>query len=89
MVELLERHGHVALAAETGDRRYRTGAYSAWSLHVGGLLTQAGLADRAALVDALLAPLASDVYAHQRASGLTAGQIADDLAALAGRTLAG
>ena len=71
MVELLERHGHLALAAETGDRRYRTGAYRAWRLHVGGLLAEAGLGDRPALVDALLAPLAPDVFAHQRASGST------------------
>ena len=34
MVELLERHGHLALAAETGERRYGTGAYRAWILHV-------------------------------------------------------
>src|SRR5918995_7523710 len=30
LVELLEHHGHLALAAETGERRYRTGAYRAW-----------------------------------------------------------
>ncbi len=35
MIELLERHGHLALAAETGERRYRTGAYRAWVLRVG------------------------------------------------------
>ena len=29
MVDLLERHGHLALAAETGERRYGTGAYRA------------------------------------------------------------
>ena len=61
MVELLERHGHLALAAETGERRYRTGAYAAWALHVRGLLVEAGLKDHPALVDALLAPLAPDV----------------------------
>jgi AcrR family transcriptional regulator len=88
MVELLERHGHLALAAETGQRRYRSGAYSAWALHVRGLLAEAGLDAHAALVDALLAPLAPDVYAHQRRSGLTARQIAGDLAVLARRVLA-
>jgi AcrR family transcriptional regulator len=87
MVELLERHGHLALAAETGERRYRTGAYKAWTLHVGGLLAEAGLAHHRALIDALLAPLAPDVHAHQRTSGLTADQIADDLEALAHRAL--
>jgi AcrR family transcriptional regulator len=87
MVELLERHGHLALAAETGARRYGTGAYRAWRLHVGTLLAKAGLGDHPALADALLAPLAPDVYAHQRASGATAEQIASDLAVLARGTL--
>jgi AcrR family transcriptional regulator len=87
MVELLERHGHLALAAETGARRYRTGAYRAWQLHVGALLAEAGLGDCAALVDAMLAPVAPDLFAYQRASGLTADEIAADLAILARRTL--
>jgi hypothetical protein len=85
--ELLERHGHLALAGETGARRYATGAYGAWALHVGGLLSEADLGDCPALVDALLAPLAPDVFAHQRAGGLSARRIADDLATLAGRML--
>ena len=88
MIALLERHGHLALAGETGERRYRTGAYDAWALHVAGLLTEAGLGETRALVDALLAPLAPDVFAHQRDSGLSARQIADDLALLAARVLA-
>jgi AcrR family transcriptional regulator len=88
MVRLLERHGHLALAGETGMRRYETGAYRAWALHVGALLDEAGLAARRGLVDALLAPLAPDVFAHQRASGLSARRIADDLSLLARRTLA-
>jgi hypothetical protein len=87
MVQLLERHGHLALAAETGARRYSTGAYRAWELHVGALLDEAGLGDAPALRDALLAPLAPDVFAHQRASGLAADAIARDLATLARRTL--
>jgi AcrR family transcriptional regulator len=87
MVELLERHGHLALAAETGPRRYRTGAYAAWAMHVRGLLSEAGLDDHPALVDALLAPLAPDLYLHQRESGLAAEQISGDLAELARRAL--
>jgi AcrR family transcriptional regulator len=89
MVELLERHGHLALAGETGERRYRTGAYGAWALHVTALLGDAGLGDRPALVHALLAPLAPDVYAHQRASGLSKRRIAGDLSLLARRALGG
>jgi AcrR family transcriptional regulator len=87
MVDLLERHGHLALAAETGERRYRTGAYEGWALHVRVLLAEAGLADHPALVDALLAPLAPDVYLHQRGSGLSAEQVAEDLGELARRAL--
>jgi AcrR family transcriptional regulator len=88
MVRLLERHGHLALAGETGMRRYETGAYRAWALHVGALLEEAGLAARRGLVDALLAPLAPDVFTHQRADGLSARRIADDLSLLARRALA-
>jgi AcrR family transcriptional regulator len=88
MVELLERHGHLALAAETGERRYRTGAYQAWSLHVRALLADAGMDGHPALVDALLAPLAPDVFAHQRAGGLSARRIARDLGLLARKALA-
>ena len=87
MVELLERHGHLALAAETGERRYRTGAYGAWALHVRSLLADAGLGDHRSLVDALLAPLAPDVFSLQRATGLPAEEIADDLAVLAHKAL--
>ena len=87
MVELLERHGHLALAGETGERRFRTGAYGAWALHVDGLLREAGLGESPGLVDALLAPLAPDVFVHQRDAGLSARQIADDLATLATRAL--
>jgi AcrR family transcriptional regulator len=89
MVELLERHGHLALAAETGRHRFETGAYGAWAVHVGVLLAEAGMGDRPALADALLAPLAPEVFARQRASGLPAKRIADDLDLLARRALAG
>jgi len=87
MVQLLERHGHLALAAETGARRYETGAYAAWRLHVRALLDEAGVEDAAVLEDALLAPLAPDLFAHQRAAGRSARTIADGLATLARRAL--
>jgi AcrR family transcriptional regulator len=88
MTELLELHGHLALAAETGERRYSTGAYRAWQLHVSVLLADAGLHDRAVLVHVLLAPLAPDVFAHQRASGCTTEEIAAALETLAAQVLA-
>ena len=87
MLKLLERHGHLALVGETGERRYRTGAYAAWTLHVGGLLSEAGVGDRPALIDAMLALLAPDVFANQRASGLSERQIADALTILATKLL--
>lgn len=83
MLELLDTHAHLALGAETGGARFRTGAYRFWALHVRTLLTEAGVAEPDALVDALLAPLAAEVYRQQRDRGLSTGQIAAGLARLA------
>lgn len=87
MVELLERHGHLALAAETGGQRYQTGAYGFWRAHVHALLRAAGQ-DSPALVDVLLAPLAPELHRHQReVLGLTPEQISAALSTLAERML--
>ncbi len=83
MIALLEAHGHLALAAETGARRYETGAYAAWAVHVGTLVEAAGLPPSPALVCALLAPLAVEVHAHQRAAGRSPDEIAAALAVVA------
>nr|WP_238992982.1 TetR/AcrR family transcriptional regulator [Jiangella aurantiaca] len=89
VTDLLEQHGHLALAGETGARRFGTGAYGFWRAHVGSLLTAAGIAEgRAALVDLLLAPLAPELYRYQRDAGLSSRQIADGLTVLAERVLA-
>ncbi|MFQ6394566.1 TetR/AcrR family transcriptional regulator [Nocardia sp. KC 131] len=87
MVELLEAHAHLVLGAETGGARFRTGAYGFWYLHVRSLLTAAGVKDTDALVDPLLAPLAAEVFQHQRARGLSAAQITAALQKLAHFTL--
>ena len=87
MVDLLERHGHLALAAETGARRFATGAYAAWALHVRALVDAADVDAGPALVDALLAPLAPELYAHRRAAGASPAAIKADLATLARRVL--
>ena len=87
MVDLLDRHLHLALGAETGSARFATGAYGFWRLHVRTLLVEAGLPDPDALVDPLLAPLAPEVYRYQRALGHPPGRIADGLGALARRLL--
>jgi AcrR family transcriptional regulator len=89
MVALLERHAHLALAIEAGERRFATGAYGFWRAHVNALLAAAGApaASRDALVEALLAPLAPEVYQYQRRRGRTPAEIAGALAYLAERAL--
>ncbi|MGW4365781.1 TetR/AcrR family transcriptional regulator [Nocardia takedensis] len=83
MVELLEAHTPLVLGAETGARRFESGAYGFWWAHVRALLTEAGNTD-AAMVDALLAPLASEVYVYQRTErGLSPDEIAAALARVA------
>jgi AcrR family transcriptional regulator len=69
--------------------RYRVGAYGAWRLHAAVLLREAapGL-DADWFAEALLAPLAADLYAHQRRElGLPRETIKANLAALAARVL--
>lgn len=88
MVQLLERHGHLALGAETGSRRFATGAYGFWHAHVRALLAaRGGRAEAAgqldALVDALLAPLAPELYQHQRQQGRSVDEITAALTDLA------
>jgi AcrR family transcriptional regulator len=83
MVKLLERHAHLVLGAETGQSRFTVGAYGFWHAHVRTLLIDAAVADPDSLVDALLAPLAPDVYQHQRHRGLTPQRITAALVQLA------
>ncbi|MBE1531025.1 TetR/AcrR family transcriptional regulator [Actinomadura algeriensis] len=83
MVELLEEHIALVLGAEGNGARLTTGAYGFWRAHVRALLAEAAVPDPDALADALLAPLASEVYSRQRAQGLTPERIAAGLARLA------
>ncbi|MFD9485072.1 helix-turn-helix domain-containing protein [Streptomyces sp. NPDC059991] len=87
MAALLEAHLPLALGAETGAARYGTGAYGFWHAHVAHLVRVAGLADPQPLADHLLAPLAPELFRHQRELGLSVERIAAGLAALAHRTL--
>jgi len=89
MVDLLERHGHLALAAETGVRRFGTGAYGFWRAHVAALLRAAGVGlETEALADSLLAPLAPELYRYQRETrGLSQAEVARGLDLLATRVL--
>jgi AcrR family transcriptional regulator len=83
MIELLDAHADLALGTETGGARFATGVYGFWSTHVHSLLVEAGIAQPDVMVDVLLAPLAAEVYVHQRARGLTSVQITDALDRLA------
>jgi hypothetical protein len=90
MVELLERHVHLALGAETGRRRFTTGAYGFWHAHVQALVRARYDGDPVedpgrldALVEVLLAPLAPELYDYQRRRGRTATEVTAALTELA------
>jgi AcrR family transcriptional regulator len=83
MIDLLERHVHLVLGAEIGQSRFSVGAYAFWHAHVRTLLIDAAVPDPDPLIDLLLAPLAPDVYQHQRQRGLTPERITAALAQLA------
>jgi hypothetical protein len=88
MIDLLDRHLHLALGAETGRSRLATGAYRFWRTHVRELVHESGVGDPETLSDVLLAPLAPEVYRLQRDDlGLTRSQITDTLGLLAERVL--
>ncbi|UCM91458.1 TetR/AcrR family transcriptional regulator [Streptomyces marincola] len=88
MVDLLDRHSHLALGAEVGAKRYTVGAYGFWRAHVLALLRQAGAPDPEALADVVLAPLAPELFLHQRAQGVTTDRIKAALTRLAHATTA-
>ena len=92
MIKLLDAHADLVLGTETGGARFATGAYGFWSTHVHSLLVEAGITSLLVeagitqpdvMVDVLLAPLAAEVYIHQRARGLTSEQITAALGRLA------
>jgi hypothetical protein len=87
MIGFLDRHLPLVLAVDTGSARFEVGAYGFWRAHVRSLLAEAAVPDPDALVDALLAPLAAEVFRFQRASGVTPAQVADGLAHLARRVV--
>jgi AcrR family transcriptional regulator len=88
MVELLARHLDLALAAETGAARYRTGAYGFWRAHVHALVVEAGVDDPDdVLAELLLAPLAVDLHQHLTARGADLGALTAALTRLAERIL--
>ncbi|WP_232660703.1 TetR/AcrR family transcriptional regulator [Pseudonocardia sp. TRM90224] len=89
MVELLETHLPLMLGVDAGAGRLRVGAYEFWSAHVRSLLVAGGVEEPDALVDVALAPLAPEVYQHQRhVRGLSPAEITTALARLAAGILA-
>ena len=89
MVDLIDRHLELALAAETGAARFRTGAYEFWRAHLRVLLREAGVSDpRDVLAEALLAPLAADFHQQLREREVSPAEIRAGFASLARRTLA-
>ncbi|GAA3428124.1 TetR/AcrR family transcriptional regulator [Streptosporangium sandarakinum] len=88
MTELLERHGHLLLGAETGASRFATGAYGFWRAHVRSLVVAAGVPGPDVLADTLLAPLGPEVYDLQRRNGVPREEVASALAGIARAVLA-
>ena len=88
LLELVDGHLELALAAETGTRRYRTGAYAFWRAHVRVLLRDAGIADPGdVLAEMLLAPLSGELIRNLRERGRTREEVAAALTELARRVL--
>ncbi len=80
MVDLLERHLHLVLGAETGSARFGTGAYGFWRAHVRMLLTESGAPDPDGMADGVLAPFAPEVYLFQRRTlGLSQHRVTEAL----------
>ncbi|KIF04947.1 transcriptional regulator [Streptomyces sp. RSD-27] len=80
----LERHLPLTLGIRPGPARFSAGAYRHWRAHVRSLLVEAGAPDPDVSVDALLSPLAPEVYQFQRHTlGFTSERIAETLGRLA------
>jgi AcrR family transcriptional regulator len=88
MTKLLEQHSRLVLGTQVGRVRFATGAYKFWHVHVRVLLVEHGAADVDVLADTLLAPLAPDLYLHQRRSGASRAAITRTLQRLAAGVLA-
>ncbi|MFI6028325.1 TetR/AcrR family transcriptional regulator [Amycolatopsis magusensis] len=83
MLDLLAAHGHLVLGSEIGHQRFGTGAYGFWRVHVHALLAAAGLPDPDGMVDAVLAPLAPELFRYQRERGVSLDRLKVNLRELA------
>jgi AcrR family transcriptional regulator len=88
---LTERSYELLAVSEnhTLGARYRIGSYIAWRMHLAALLRDAGItSDPELAADALLAPLAADLYRHLRVERqVGARRIRDNLLRLADRLI--
>ncbi|WP_435191928.1 TetR/AcrR family transcriptional regulator [Streptomyces sp. bgisy126] len=88
MLDLLERHLPLALGAETGPARFRTGAYGFWRVHIRILLVDHGVRDPDPLIDIALSPLSPELFQFQRHElGLSVERVGRSLTAFARQLL--
>lgn len=86
LLAILEAHTELVVCSETAapGARYRSGLHAAWRTHVAVLLREARPgADADVLAEAVLAPLAGDLYAHLRDGGVTPERIRSAVHAIA------
>jgi AcrR family transcriptional regulator len=103
LCRLVESSHELLIVSEnnTLGARYRIGSYGAWRLHLASLLREAfaeggaaadprAVGDPELLADALLAPLAADLYRHQRrVLGVTAKWIRETVTHVADGVVGG
>lgn len=92
LLRQLEEHTELIVCSETASpgARYRSGLHDAWRTHVAVLVREARAdADAEVVAEAILAPLAGDLYRHlRRDRGVAAARIGAVVSELAERALA-
>ncbi len=91
LLGLLEEHTELIVCSETAapGARYRSGLHAAWRAHVAVLVREARPdADAEVLAEAILAPLAGDLYRSLRERDVAPERIRDVVLGQAARALA-
>lgn len=92
LLGLLEEHTELIVCSETAapGARYRSGLHAAWRAHVAVLVREARpQADADVLAEAVLAPLAGDLYRHLRGEAVSPERIRSVVMHLAQGALTG